>query len=286
MKYDPIKHSITSVVRANVFLRKALYKVLGVLFLREWYVRRELRSIMRQYDIRTMLDAGSGLGQYSYYCARRFPRLSILAVDVKKDQISDCAEFFPKAGVSNVRFAVEDLVKPHHKNEFDLILSVDVMEHIENDVKVFQNFGRALKAHGLLVVNTPSNLGGSDAHSPDDKSFIEEHARIGYGTEEIRSKLESAGLRVERVRFTYGPWGSRAWRAGIKVPLLIVNTSPFFFLILPFYYLLVLPITLLFMYLDYSGTNKAGTGLLVVARKADQSTKSDYRISKQARKKK
>ncbi len=267
MKYDPIKNSLTSVVGANVILRKLLYSVLGLLFLREWYVKRQLRTLFKAREIHDILDAGCGLGQYTYYCARRFPGVSILAVDVKEDQIRDCTEFFMRTGMTGVRFRREDLLTDVHREEFDLILSVDVMEHIEDDARVFRNFAAGLKPNGLLLVNTPSNLGGSDVHAPDEASFIEEHARIGYGADEIRSKMESAGLDVEHVSFTYGTWGSRAWRIGIKIPLLLVNASRLFFLLLPFYYVLVLPITLLFMYLDYTGTNERGTGLLVVARK-------------------
>jgi SAM-dependent methyltransferase len=214
-----------------------------------------------------MFDAGSGFGQYSYYCARRFQGFRLHAVDVKEEQIRDCREFFQHEGLSNVRFAVEDLTEPLHTEEFDLILSVDVMEHIQDDVRVFRNFHRALKKNGLVLINTPSAFGGSDAESPDDPGFIEEHARSGYMPDEIREKLSSAGFVVEELRFTYGPWGSIAWRLGIKIPMLVLGLSRLLFILLPFYYLITFPFTLLFMYLDYRAENKSGTGILVKVRK-------------------
>jgi hypothetical protein len=110
-------------------------------------------------------------------------------------------------------------------------------------------------------------LGGSDVHSEDDRSFVEEHARNGYGMEEIRSKLEAAGFRVEMIRYTYGHWGTFAWRLGIKFPLLLLNTSKGFFILLPLYYIIVLPLVLPMMWLDYITDNKTGTGLNVVAKK-------------------
>jgi SAM-dependent methyltransferase len=238
------------------------------MFLREWHVKRELRMILGQTDrpLR-VLDAGSGFGQYTYYCATRFPRVSVCAVDVKSEQIEDCRRFFEKAKISNAQFAVEDLASLDHNEVFDLALSIDVMEHIADDVLVFRNLHRSLKPGGVLLVNTPSNLGGSDAHGPEEKSFIEEHARTGYSVREIRTKLESAGFKIERVRFTYGPWGSLSWRLGIKYPMVMLNLSKLFFLLLPLYYLITLPFTLLLMYLDYALSNKTGTGLLVTARK-------------------
>ena len=267
MKYDPVKRTIGDIVRHNLLLRKLFYKLLGVLFLREWHVKRELRRLLPEKPAMHLFDAGCGFGQYSYYCARMFPDISILAVDVKEEQVEDCRLFFTKAGLKNVEFRVEDLTKPQHESEFDFILSVDVMEHIPDDVGVFRNFHRALKPGGRLLVNTPSNLGGSDAHSPDDISFIEEHARVGYGVDEIRQKLVSAGLQVEAVKFTYGPYGDLAWRVGIKVPMKILNASRLFFVLLPFYYILALPVALPLMYLDYILDNKTGAGLIVVARK-------------------
>ncbi|MFH0989467.1 MAG: class I SAM-dependent methyltransferase [bacterium] len=268
MKYDPIKESIGIVVRRTPLLRKLFYKLLGMMFLREWHVKRAIRTLLvRAGQSPNIFDAGSGFGQYSYYIAIRFPQSSIHAVDVKEEQIEDCRQFFSKSGIQNIRFAVEDLNQPLHQNEFDLAISVDVMEHIPDDIGVFRNLHTALKPGGALLVNTPSNIGGSDAHSPDDESFIEEHARNGYGVEEIQAKLKSVGFSIESVSFTYGPWGSISWRLGIKYPMLLLNLHNAFFVLLPFYYLFTLPFTLLLMYLDYRIQNTTGTGLLVVARK-------------------
>ncbi len=268
MKYDPIKRVIGDVVRENVTLRKLFYKVLGLMFLREWHVKRELRQLLGSAKTpQKIYDAGCGFGQYSYFCASRFPTSTIYAVDVKSEQIEDCTRFFRGAGLTNASFAVEDLTQITHENKFDLAISVDVMEHIPDDVGVFRNLYRSLRPGGRLLVNTPSDLGGSDAHGPEDESFIEEHARNGYNADEIRQKLTSVGFTVEKIRFAYGPWGSIAWRLGIKYPMLLLNVSKAFFILLPFYYLVTLPFTLLLMYLDYAGTNTTGTGLVVIATK-------------------
>ena len=268
MKYDPIKNVFGNVVRKQPRLRILFYKLLGLMFLREWHVKRELRARLgrAQGNIR-VYDAGSGFGQYSYYMATHFPNMTIDAVDVKEEQIADCTSFFQSQGLKRCSFAVEDLTTITHHDRFDFILSVDVMEHIPDDVGVFRNFYRALRSNGVLFINTPSNLGGSDAHSPDDKSFIEEHARNGYGADEIKTKLESVGFVVEKVKYTYGTWGNLAWRLGIKFPMLALNVSKLFFVALPVYYLVTLPFTLIFMTLDYVADNRTGTGLNVVARK-------------------
>jgi hypothetical protein len=125
----------------------------------------------------------------------------------------------------------------------------------------------ALKENGILIVNTPSNLGGSDVHSKGEESFIEEHCRDGYSVDEIRNKLESAGLSIEEIVYTYGTYGNIAWKLGIKYPMQMLNKSKFFVLIIPFYYILTILFTFLLMRVDYSKKNTSGTGLLVIAKK-------------------
>ena len=211
------------------------------MFLREWYVKRALRKLLRdKKEPFAMFDAGSGFGQYSYYCAKHFPLSKIHAVDVKDEQIADCRSFFSKMKLTNVSFEVEDLTIPTHTGKFDFVLSVDVMEHIQEDVQVFKNFHQALKPGGKVLINTPSNLGGSDAHDEDDASFIGEHARNGYSVDDITRKLKSAGFLLESVSYTYGTIGMVAWRLGIKYPMLMLNKSKLLFFILPFYYLLTI----------------------------------------------
>lgn len=267
MRYDPIKDILARSVRGNGSARKLFYALLGILFLREWHVKRELRRVHRLHPFRAMFDAGTGFGQYTYYCRRRFRPGLILAVDVKEEYIADLSVFFRGIGWSDIRCVVEDLTQPLHAGEFDLILSVDVMEHIADDVTVFRNFHRALQPGGTVIINTPSTLGGSGAHASGDESFIGEHARVGYDPDDLARKLESAGLIVERRQFTYGLWGTAAWRLGIKVPMRMLGRTRLSFFILPIYYLVTFPVTLLLMVLDYVLVPSRGSGLLFTARK-------------------
>src|SRR5690606_35567970 len=243
------------------------YFLLELMFLRSWHVRKSVRKLYRKGPKMRILDAGMGLGQYTYFLAKRFPDAEILAVDVKEDQVVDCKYFFSKCGLDKVKFEIADLTKIDYENEFDFILCVDVMEHIEDDRSVFKNFARALKKGGKLLVHTPSNLGGSDADSEDDESFIEEHARVGYSKEDITEKLNSADMDVTEFIYTYGKYGTVSWRFGIKYPILMAGASKLLILILPFYYLFTLWFVLILMWLDVNTDNKEGTGIVVVSEK-------------------
>ena len=86
----------------------------------------------------------------------------VTAVDVKADYLDDTRRFFDAVGLSDrAEFREEDLTRLRLEGPFDLILSVDVMEHIEDDRAVFGHFHRVLAAGGHVIVNTPSDLGGS-----------------------------------------------------------------------------------------------------------------------------
>ncbi len=268
LQYDPIKDKIGGLVKRSPFLRKIFYKMLGLMFLREWYVKRKVKSLYSKQKPDDILDAGCGFGQYSYFMAKKFRDTKILSVDVKVDYLDDCKYFFNKCGLQNTEFEFADLTKINYENQFDFVLSVDVMEHIEDDIGVFKRFHKALRSGGRVLINTPSNLGGSDAESEDDDSFIGEHVRLGYSKEDICSKLEQAGFKIESFEYTYGKWGSRYWKLGIKYPMLMLNKSMAFFVILPFYYLFTIWWTVLFMWLDVNEKDKpSGTGVLVVGKK-------------------
>lgn len=270
MQYDPIKRSIGNVVQKSVWLRKLFYFLLGLLFLREWYVKNELRKALSRASggVLAVYDAGSGFGQYAYFVAKNYKNATVYGVDVKEEQINDCNRFFKQANLNNATFAVEDLTKITHENKFDLVLSVDVMEHILEDVTVFKNFYRAMKPGATLIINTPSDLAEDhDEHDEGSMAFVDEHVRDGYSAEDITQKLIEAGFTNIRTTYTYGFWGKLYWHLALKYPLQLLGVSKAFFVLLPFYYAVTFPIALLFMLLDFSTANERGTGLTAVAEK-------------------
>ncbi len=215
-----------------------------------------------------VLDAGSGFGQYTYYLSGLSKTWKVLGVDVKKEQVEDCNFFFSKINKADrVKFQYADLTEFDINEEFDLILSVDVMEHIEDDVQVFRNMYRALIPGGTLLISTPSDQGGSDVHHEHEGSFIDEHVRDGYSIDDIETKLKTAGFSKIVSRYSYGKPGMISWKISMKYPIVMLNFSKLFFIILPFYYLIVFPISLILNYMDVHKFHPSGTGLIVRAEK-------------------
>jgi hypothetical protein len=144
------------------------------------------------------------------------------------------------------------------------------MEHIEEDIHVFQNFYKSLKNNGILLISTPSDKGGSDVHCEQEESFIDEHVRDGYSIAEITEKLTLAGFRTVKADYTYGKPGNISWRLSMKYPIKLLNISYLFFILLPFYYLIFFPLSIILNIFDLCLTHKSGTGLLVTARKQEK----------------
>jgi SAM-dependent methyltransferase len=283
MQYDPIKRSLGNVFNRSAAMRKLFYGLLDLLLLRAWHVHKELRVWSSEFGVNpkpqtpnsqplNILDAGSGYGQYSFWMWKHFKSANILAVDVKDEQVADCNRFFQNIGAANVKFEVGDLTKFSKPDTYDLVLSVDVMEHILEDELVFRNFNSSLKKGGMLLISTPSDQGGSDVppnplKGEEDKgrSFIEEHVRDGYNIKDIEDKLNRAGFSKVEARYAYGTPGKISWRLSMKYPIQMLGVSKLFFIILPFYYLIAYPISFVLNYFDVSMKHTTGTGLIVKA---------------------
>ena len=199
IEYDPLKAVIGKRVASGTLLRRLFYTALGALFLRNWYVRRELRRIAKRRDRWDIYDAGSGYGQFTYKMSKVFPNASIFAVDVKEEEIEACNEFTKAVGQPNTEFRVADLTEFRKPDSFDFALSVDVMEHILEDEQVFRNVFDSLRSGGLFMIITPTASEDSPPPAEDfEHSAIGEHVREGYTETEFREKMHAPVSRSKR----------------------------------------------------------------------------------------
>ena len=266
MDYDPVKHKIQSALGENAAARKVFFAVMDRLFLRSRYVARELSRLRAEgFTPEEILDAGSGFGQYGFRMARTFPGAKVSGLDVKADLVASGNRFAAKAGIGNVSFATGDLLDLGFDARFDLALSVDVIEHIEDDRRVLSNVAQALKPGGRFILTTPYWAGDAPGQEP---FVVGEHVRPGYSEQELREKLAAAGLELEKFTITYGPWGQRAWRLLQKNPIGWLSGRFWLAPAVGVYLGLAYPVAWAFMQLDMRAHNGDGEGILAVARKA------------------
>ncbi len=265
--YDPVKDKFASVTAKIPFLRRMLYLLLDMMFLRSWYTKKVITKHATKLNNKggwSILDAGSGFGQYDRFFLARFKNAKLTAIDIKEDYLRDCRRYFKEdINSGRARFLLRDLIKINYNQEFDFVTCIDVLEHIEDDETVMKNIAGALRKGGLFFMHSPSSCYGDK-----EEAFVDEHYRLGYDKAELTSKLEKVGLTPLEIGYTYGKAGHLAWVLGIKIPMLMFTKLKMLSVALVLIYTpVVLPLFLLLNLIDTKSDHSEGRGIYALARK-------------------
>jgi SAM-dependent methyltransferase len=118
----------------------------------------------------SVLDVGCGEGQYALEIARRFPRATVVGVDVNTVALDTARA--QSAGQPNVRFATHDIREPMRPDVvpdagFDMVVSWMVLLHLPEKAVALSHLAAVLRpGGGLLLGNTadqPVRLNQPDA---------------------------------------------------------------------------------------------------------------------------
>lgn len=96
----------------------------------------------------TVLDLGCGVGDYTYLIAQKAKKVIATDVqDVYQDQYR----------APNIEFKIADAIKiPFADGQFDVVVALDLIEHIEDDQKFVDEAWRVLRPGGILFLETPN----------------------------------------------------------------------------------------------------------------------------------
>jgi SAM-dependent methyltransferase len=153
-----------------------------------------------------VLDVGAGFGRHVYECARRGG--DVVALDYAADEVVETLgtlgamivddEITDDQVLGVMRGDARRLPFPDHT--FDVVITSEVLEHIQDDVAAIHEMARVLKPGGRFAATVPSwfpevvNWKLSDEyHAPKSKGG---HVRI-YAKAELQAKLRAAGLDVD-----------------------------------------------------------------------------------------
>lgn len=273
IEYDPIKVQLAKLLGKSIFLRRLFHLALDLLFLRAWYVRREFRTLKDR--IRSgayLLDAGMGFGQYSDRMLRTFPGARLVGMEIDTAHYYGAKRYFDVKHPDS-EFVLGDVQKlPLRNNLFDLVLSVDVMEHIPDDEETLKEFNRVLRPGGVVMIHTPRIRDDLPFDQPEDhhtdRWTVGEHVRDGYLNSELRSKLEAAGLRIVKLINGYGKPGMIAWTLLQRIPLSMIRKG--WLMVIPtiLYLMIAIPVSIIAMWLDLvMSSHSKGGSVLVIAEK-------------------
>ena len=169
-------------------------------------LRIRLRRVLPATDgqIDHILDAGCGSGVFSFELAKRHPEADVVGVELEQSLVDRANEVARRSGLANVRFEQGDVTKLDQNEAFDLIVSVDNFEHVEDDIAAMRALCRALRPGGRLVTHVPGYERRWRLFGRRVNFDVPGHIRPGYRAEELVEKLEAAGFEVTSHQYTYG----------------------------------------------------------------------------------
>jgi SAM-dependent methyltransferase len=201
-----------------------------------------------------VFDAGCGSGINLQQLGDLFPAASVSGVDIEEDMVRRAQSRLPGG-----KFWVADLTKMEAEPVHDLVLNVDVLEHIEDYEAALRTMAGMLKPGGILVLHTPHEVQRRllpfrvlQDHEQHD------HVREGFGEKALAEDFRRAGLEVVHQERTVGTLGAILW----EVDFLLRQLRPLNFVFLPLWKALA--------WLDIGSNHPQGNGILIIGRKPPQ----------------
>lgn len=172
-------------------MNRAEYDLMFRMEERHWYFRGKRRivgELLRPYlrgGPLTVLDAGCGTGG-TLAMLEKIGR--VFAIDPFPEAAAYCAQRgFPRIAQASVT------ALPFPSSCFDVITSLDVIEHVGDDRAALGELCRVLKPGGVLMLTVPACMSLWSGHD------VALHHKRRYSAAELRGKVMGSGFRVARL---------------------------------------------------------------------------------------
>jgi len=160
------------------------------------HTTQDLIRIVGSLNVRSILDVGCGAGDNLETLAAQH-RYELAGVDVSEEALAIARQRVPDARLSALNVERESLPE-----KFDLVISLQVVEHLVDDVSALRNIAR-MAGRYVLVATMQGRMRRSELSIG--------HIR-NYSAIELRRKIESAGLEVLWIRGWGFPFYSPIYR--------------------------------------------------------------------------
>lgn len=194
---------------------------------KEWDETRkyEVAALFDRIQPASILDIGCGCGFHDQEMAR-YPFVeSVLGIDYSSKSIEAANKHYPHEKVQRMAADLADL----HKGEYDLVVSWQVFEHLNDPHLYFSSALRVLRPGGWLVIFTPNRmrltnlkriLKGEPVQYCDPQHFYEyvpkEIKKIGLDHE--LKFIDWFGYRLSGLKFIDKMEHSKQLRLGSSFP--------------------------------------------------------------------
>jgi 2-polyprenyl-3-methyl-5-hydroxy-6-metoxy-1,4-benzoquinol methylase len=218
---------------------------------------RYVRQIVKHLEYSSVMDAGCGIGLNALYLAGKCPSASVNACDLTPGLVRAAGLLRDSLKIKNLNVFEADLTRISDIAKYDLIICMDVIEHIQDDSLVLINISRALKAGGLLLLSTNHKRHIKRRLKGLDYSGGATHVRDGYNESELNTLFHNSGFEVIEIRNVWGFWGEYCQE--LYHWALLNLGSPVA--------ALSFPVLSLLSSLDMLARNREGYGLMIIGKK-------------------
>lgn len=134
------------------------------------------------------LEVGCGTGYVLSGMAQEFPHLTLSGSELFQEGLA-----FAKKRLAHAQFFQLDACALPFENQFDVVGSFDVLEHIVDDVAALQQMHRSIRPGGGLILTVPQH---PFLWSQQDSLAC--HVRR-YTSTELKNKVMNAGFKIIEV---------------------------------------------------------------------------------------
>jgi len=143
-----------------------------------------------------IFDIGAFDGNLSYLLSKRIPKLNITVIDKNKSGVKKAKAL----GLNAVYGSALDV--PLQSKSADIVLCLDILEHIREDNIVVREISRLLKSDGKYLLTTPMAQGISFPFLNKEKNLAINsgwgHIRLGYTIRDLCQLLNENRLQIQK----------------------------------------------------------------------------------------
>jgi ubiquinone/menaquinone biosynthesis C-methylase UbiE len=165
---------------------KKLYEIESGNF---WFKSRNklILSLIHKYDIagKNYLEIGCGTGFVLHAIEKAYPDMNCWGSEIYTEGLK-----YTKKRIKRAKLIQMDATRIPFQNQFNLTGAYDVIEHIQDDVRVLNEAYKALLPGGHIIITVPQH--------PFLWSSADEYAchKRRYTKRELKEKLQKAGFDI------------------------------------------------------------------------------------------
>tara|TARA_Y100000031_G_C8200891_1_gene376144 strand:+ start:474 stop:1220 length:747 start_codon:yes stop_codon:yes gene_type:complete len=223
-------------------------------YVRNFLVKRLVKRYSKKFKINNICEIGCGVGINSINLANI--GFKIDAFDMDKEAVN-LAKKYNKH--KNIDYRSKDVLKLKSNKKYDMVLAIEVLEHIREDAKALNKISSILNKKGTLLLTVP-------IHEHYRREFDDRSGHVRrYKPSDLIKKLKNSGFEIIYKKFLNFPllW---IWYFTVYLPYSNKKAKESADKKLPFF-VRVLGIINKFFLIDLLFNSKKATNILILARK-------------------